>query len=224
MVNQDFIKKYELKVSKTGLKVPVVNDVHLHSIYDPEREAAIFIEAQREIIAKKNEFLVLGLGFGYHVSELVKTLRDSKKPFRIVVIEPNIKVAEDCLAESIVNTNDVYVAYGKTAQEFYSNKDLIHFLLKKPAVINHAASFNLYTDYFRELLSFEADQSLESCSQQTDFDELKDYFSKLDSTMSLWDNIKTISEENTLCSDLDFLMLAFKNMTEKSNALTEERK
>lgn len=224
MVNQDFIKHYELKVSKTGLKVPVVNDVHLHSIYDPEREAAIFIEAQKDVIAKKNEFLVLGLGFGYHVSELIKALRSLKKPFKIVIIEPSIQVAQDCLSENIISSNDVYLSYGKSAQEFYGNKDLIHFLLKKPAIINHAASFNLYNDYFRTLLSYEADQSLSSCTQQTDFPELKEYFTKLNQEENLWGNIKNISEKGSLNNDLDFLMLAFRNMTEKSIVLTEERK
>lgn len=224
MVNQDFIRSYSIKTTKSGLKVPVVNDVHLHSIYDPEREASIFIDAQRNQIKLKNEFLVLGLGFGYHVKELIKVAREMGKPFKIVVIEPNDQVAQDCLSEGYISENEVYICSGKSAREFYQNRDLVHFLLKKPAIINHAASFNLYQDYFRELLAYEADQATGHSIENTQSLELKEYLSSLDQEKTLWENVQEISHRPSFNDDLDFLMMAFLNMTEKSNAMTEAQR
>lgn len=224
MVNKDFIKSYSLKTTKNGLKIPVVNGVHLHSAYDPEREAVSFIEGQKKQITPKNDFLVLGLGFGYHVRELIGVCRNLHKPFKIVVIEPNEQVARDCIEQGLINENEVYICSSISAQEFYQNKDLIHFLLKKPAIINHSASFNLYQDYFRELLSYEADQVTERSIECVELPKLKEYLLTLDQEKTVWQNVEAVSRKQVFSSEMDFLLMAFKSMTEKSMVMNEEKR
>ncbi len=51
------ICSYEVKDSKTNLKIPVVNGVHLHSVYDPINEAKLFAEKNEKIIYSKKNML-----------------------------------------------------------------------------------------------------------------------------------------------------------------------
>ena len=55
------ITSYEIKHSRTEQKVPIVNGVHLHSIYNPDKEAESLLNAQIENLKNKNEVLILGL-------------------------------------------------------------------------------------------------------------------------------------------------------------------
>jgi hypothetical protein len=41
-------KQYEIKTSRNGLTVPVVNGIHLHSIYNPIKEAEAFATSFKE--------------------------------------------------------------------------------------------------------------------------------------------------------------------------------
>ena len=43
-MNLVHIENYEIKTSRTEQKIPVVNGVHLHSIYNPFKEAEALIE------------------------------------------------------------------------------------------------------------------------------------------------------------------------------------
>ena len=67
--------KIEVKKSKVETPVPVVDGIHLHSIYNPAKEAETFIGKYNENLSKQNSVLVLGLGFGYHVWQLESELR-----------------------------------------------------------------------------------------------------------------------------------------------------
>ena len=44
VMNKDNQNTIEIKESKTGLPIPVVNGVHLHSSYNPTKEAESFVE------------------------------------------------------------------------------------------------------------------------------------------------------------------------------------
>ena len=66
----NFNYNLEIKFSKTGLPIPLVNGTHLHSNYNPEREAEGFVTQNDDIISKSSRVLLFGLGFGYHIHQL----------------------------------------------------------------------------------------------------------------------------------------------------------
>lgn len=69
-----------------GLNLKFVKDgseVFVHSNYDPIKEAKRWIES---IDKGADIFVVFGLGFGYHIEELIKELNGNQKVF---IIEPN---------------------------------------------------------------------------------------------------------------------------------------
>ena len=215
-------EKYEIKVAKNGSKIPVVNDVHLHSIYDPQREAKQLVERQSSHWNNKRDVLIFGLGFGYHVRSVIEMLEQKPGSFNIIVIEPNIKVAADCVEMGLVDTKKVYLCSGYTPQDIYTNRDLIDFLLRKPAMFSHPPSFNLYSEYFKKMLSYQAPKELEFISRQFQSAELRSLFGSFDQSLTLNEMAKRLTTNHSKKSEKDFLIMAYHEMVKKSLSLTDE--
>lgn len=211
------ISSYEVKTSRTQQKVPVVNGVHLHSIYNPFKEAETLINNNLESITNKNEVLILGLGFGYHVNYAIEKMTELHgNNFKIIVIEPNHQVHQDCIALDLLNKKNVLVYSGFTAEELYRDLDLIHFLLRKPAMIAHPASFNLYQMYFKTFLTFEAPTQLDEISKFTEVREVKNYFKTFDSNNTFETAFYTTLPQKEQFNSMDFLAMALVEMTKRS--------
>jgi len=211
------ISSYEIKTSRTEQKVPVVNGVHLHSIYNPFKEAENLIDANIEALNGKNEVLILGLGFGYHVNYAIEKLMEIHgNNFKVIVIEPNNQVHQDCLNLDLLNKKNVLVYSGFTANELYSDLDLIHFLLKKPAMIAHPASFNLYQMYFKNFLTFEAPVKLEDIVKFTEIAEVRKYLNTFEGTLNFEEAFYGELPRKSQFSSMDFLAMALVEMTQKS--------
>jgi hypothetical protein len=212
------MENYQIKISKSGHKVPVINDVHLHSSYDPIKEASAFIDKVIKQPPQEN-YLILGLGFGYHVQELVSRLEKQNVTPQIVIIEPNNKTASDCFELEILGVHDHYYVVGKTPDEIYGNKDLTQFLLQKPQVISHTASFNLYANYFRDLLSYNAPNFKEDLIKRVSSPTLSEYLCSQDfvSTDDLYENIL---QSDRFHSETDILIAAMLEITKNSDILT----
>ncbi|MCL1925808.1 MAG: class I SAM-dependent methyltransferase [Syntrophorhabdaceae bacterium] len=73
--------------SKAGLPSIKIEDALLHSLYDPAREARDWVEHHQADTEAASSIAVLGVGFGYHVEEL---LRVTNKP--VVAFEPRLDV------------------------------------------------------------------------------------------------------------------------------------
>ena len=217
MNNLPIISSYEIKLSRTEHKVPVVNGVHLHSIYNPLKEAENLVDANIEILNDKNEVLILGLGFGYHVNYIIERLtKIHEKNFKIIVIEPNNQVHQDCLLLELLNKKNVLVYSGFSAHELYSDIDLIHFLLNKPAVIAHPASFNLYQLYFKKFLTFEAPVKLNEIINFTEDPEVKKYLNKFDTSLTFDEAFYNQLPKKSQFESMDFLAMALAEMTQKN--------
>jgi hypothetical protein len=215
------ITSFEIKTSRTEQKVPVVNGVHLHSIYNPYKEAENLINGHMMSLEGKNEVLILGLGFGYHINYAIEKLTELYgSNFKIIVIEPNLKVHQECLNLDLLNKKNVLVYSGFTANELYTDLDLIHFLLRKPAMIAHPASFNLYQSYFKNFLTFEAPTSMESIVNFTETKEVKDYLGNFDSNITFEDAIYKQVPQKPQFNSMDFLAMAMVEMTKKSQELS----
>ena len=218
------ISSFDIKTARTDHKIPVVNGVHLHSIYNPLKEAENLINSNLETLKNKNEVLILGLGFGYHVNQVSEKLTEMfGENFKIIVIEPNSRVHEECLALKLLNKKNILVYSGFTSNELYSDLDLIHFLLRKPAMIAHPASFNLYQQYFKNFLTFEAPTKIQEILKFSEVPEVKKYLNNFDNTSTFNEIFYKYIPEKAEFSEMDFLAMALVEMTKNSYVTTLER-
>jgi hypothetical protein len=212
------VRSYEIKNARNREKIPIINGVHLHSSYDPTKEAAASIEGHAETLKTKNEVLVLGLGFGYHVNEIARLLLETHgNDFRIIVIEPNNQTYQDCMENGFIKAANVVVYTGSSAKDYYNKQDLCHFLLRKPAVIAHPASFNLYQNFFKSFLSYEAPRLIGDMNSRITNQKILDYLSTFSPETTIDQIAETAFTQNTKLVELDFLLLAMKAMTTTKN-------
>lgn len=216
------ITSYEIKDSKVGLKIPVVNGVHLHSIYDPKKEAISFVEKNKELLDRSQWIVFLGMGFGYHIIEAHSYLKKKGEDFKILVIEPNNQVYQDCVELSIKDPIDFIPYNGMQIDEIYSDRTLIDALLRKPSIIAHPASFNLYKNYFSEFLTYKSNNTVQELSKIIENKNLLEFFKDYGPQTTL-DEILTDSIPNKLIlsDDLDHFLLAFKALSEQT--ITENK-
>lgn len=220
MKNQNTI---EIRESKTGHPVPVVNGVHLHSSYNPTKEAETFVEKFSEQLESNKCILVLGLGFAYHVDRLVYEMKRAwGDDYRIMVIDPVLET-EDLLRENrtIEYGKRVMIHSGLTVNEVYDNRDIVDFLSEKPIVIPHTASFNLFQDYFKSLMSFNSKCDLDSISNHIKNPQLKKYIIDQDSR-SYFEMVNSISSKRENWNKWDFLVMALNSITKPENTAARD--
>lgn len=149
-------RQCEFKVSRNGLTVPVVRGVHLHSIYNPMKEAEAFAQGYEDVLQEKNHILVLGLGFGYHIEQLAKILNQNHNDYKIIIIEPNRDIVHEFFAKRPFEDTNIQVLSPKTVHGLFEDKEFVEFLRTKPAIIKHDTSFTLEKDFYIQLLKFQA--------------------------------------------------------------------
>ncbi|MAE57357.1 MAG: hypothetical protein CME69_00670 [Halobacteriovorax sp.] len=209
------VKSYEVKNSRGGLKVPVVNEVHLHSMYDPVKEAKTFMSKYETSFESKNKVLVFGLGYAYHIYELCKILeRNHGGNYQVVVIEPNEQVYRDCIKYNLFPNKNIKVFSGFDLERVYAERDLIDFLISKPAIISHPASFELYRTYFEKFMKYAAPTGIADITKYIESKELRSYLYSDSNARSidhyLRDNVLTKEKLN---SSHDHLLLAYSHLS-----------
>ena len=210
------ISSYEIKTSKTGLQIPIVDDIHLHSIYDPMKEAEGFIKKNQQILMKNNNILFLGMGFGYHIDLACRILHKFHQGYySIVVVEPNKKTAEDCFKLKKKKEAGLSAFIGESIESLYLDRSFISFLLKRPSIISHPASFNLYKDYFEQFLTYKSPQSIQEIIKVVSSKEIRDFLEGMESEQTLSEYTKNIlMEKNRISHENEFLFLALHHMTD----------
>lgn len=209
--------KLEVKQSRTEQYIPVVDGVHLHSSYNPHKEAEAFVAQHTKQIESNRNILVFGLGFGYHLKDLqIRMSRVHGQNYQIWVIEPNISTFQKALELELIQLSDTLrVSTSHDVANFYRDKELVHFLTSKPAIISHAPSFNLYQSFFKNFMSYKASVFCMDIANITQFQGLKeDLKSKSDEcTISEFLEEKNRSESKT---PNDFLLQAFSAIADTS--------
>ncbi|MCB9060417.1 MAG: hypothetical protein H6622_02710 [Halobacteriovoraceae bacterium] len=213
---------YLIKFSKTEHEIPVLAGVHLHSIYNPIKEAQKFIQTNLEIIKKNHKFLILGSGFGYHVRELIKVASEIHQTYQIVVVEPERRVLADCLR--IYPNRDRNVAYfcEEKFEILFNDPIFIEFLTSHPSVIPHPASFNLHSEYFKNFLSFEAKNDVESISCKLKDSFLIEYLNTLEKDVELIEAIDQHFNSNQKLKSQDFFFQAFSKFVQNEGRYINE--
>ncbi len=146
-------REFSLKKAANGDLVPVVDGVHLHSIYDPQKEAENLLVANSELLKKKSNVLVLGLGMGHHVEKIANFLQTHHRTYNLVVLEPNSKTVE-AYEEIKAGTKASFTIKGTDVDQLFTDRDFTLFLASRPGVITHPPSFNLYQKEFKGVLSY----------------------------------------------------------------------
>ncbi len=217
------VTDYTIKYTKAGDPIPVVNGVHLHSIYNPQKEAETYLEKNKQIVDEKDLLLILGLGFGYHLNQITNYLEEKKLKRSIMIIEPNIKVFRDYLKvinfsgisnedsnnEAIKLTNEITCYAGYGAQSLYEDKTFIQFLCGKPGILHHPVSLNLYQEFFKCFLKYTAPKDIKSISKNSKHSFIKNGLS-FSQDNSTWDTLKDANKTSTRENiKFEFLLKSF---------------
>lgn len=196
---------YKLVKAKNGATVPYINEVYLHSMYDPYKEAQGFSKLHEQTLATKKNIIVLGLGFGYHIKEIAKTLGTHHDRYKVIVIEPNERLYKDFTqSEGFTNPN-IIALHTKSIDNLFRRRDFIEFLLQRPAIIKHDASFVLNRDFYTGLLKHKAHEEIST------FENYSDHYGRFvapESEMTLGDEINSLTKKKRL-DKRDLLLLAF---------------
>ncbi|MEW6601132.1 MAG: glycosyltransferase [Nitrospirota bacterium] len=128
----------EVVSSKKGLPSLKINNISLHSLYDPLKEADAWVKYFETDIDKAQELYVLGFGLGYHLLELC---RISEKP--VTVFEPQTAVLRKAL--EIMDLTSVL----SRIRIITDNR--IPPVNNGFAILSHKPSINLDHDYYDDI-------------------------------------------------------------------------
>ena len=212
------IGTYSLKVA-VGRKehpIPVVSDIYLHSLYDPIKEADAFIQKNREKVSQSDYFLILGLGFAYHVNRLISELKSRQSgKWGVTVIEPNIRVYKECINRGLVaQESELRIFQGMEVEALYAEKELVDFMMLKPAVLVQDTSYNLYLDYYKNFLNYRAGTKAKEIASGVNDKGMQEYLLKHGS-----DDIHSLNEsvkEKAVLSKEEMLLGAFFKICEEA--------
>lgn len=208
---KDEVMEIQIKYSKNKLAVPVVNNTYLHSSFNPIKEAESFIENHLTTLKEKNKILVLGLGFGYHIDQIIHHLNNFHSTYQIVVIEPNKQIVNGVKGFRPELLSKITVLSPSSPEELYESEIFVQFLMSKPGMISHPTSLNLNLDFFNRFLSYKADQSLASViNRLSAANQL--YLKKYPLNSNLEDVMQAVSEKTSLDSKNDYLVMALKSL------------
>jgi hypothetical protein len=208
--------EFEIKYTKDQLPVPVIHGIHLHSIYQPRKEAESFIAQNQGILAEKNIILFLGLGLGYHITAASAALTKlyGEQGYTIGVIEPNPLTLENYYRFCNQDNQNLRIFCAKDPDELYLRSDFVNFLALGPKIIPHPASFNLYQDYFKKFMAYKASDNLTAIEAVIHDQNLQAYFKKSEAAnlAQFYQQLKTKNLQN-----LDYFVLAFAALTSSAS-------
>lgn len=205
------VKSYQIKISATEHKIPVVNGVHLHSIQNPIKEAESLVAKYRKVISEKNNILVLGLGFYYHIDLIAKELESYYgNDYSIIVIEPSIQTLRHYESFAIHTPNNISILAGANIEALYRNPLLIKFLLKTPGLIAHPASLKVFYNYFTSFLTYTSSPILKHVNEFINAPDLRGYLIRMNQELELKSAIDLhVNNKSTFNDNLDFCLIAF---------------
>jgi hypothetical protein len=150
----------KVEYTKEGHPVPIVNGVYLHSIFDPINEAKKFVTSNEKKIKTSENILVLGLGFGYHIEEIINYAKDNNVTKNIFILEPSTKLVDKF--KRLKDIKNITIINPKNMGELFEERLFIELLLKKPATLAHINSFNLNRIFFKQFLNWSANETPQS--------------------------------------------------------------
>ncbi len=126
--------------SKSGMPTLRVNNIYIHSSYDPVKEAAAWVKSYEQKICSADHIVVFGFGLGYHIVELFRS-----SGMHITVFEPNIIILKAALQRA-----DLEPVLSKIK---IITDDSVPYFEGNTAALTHKPSLNLAPEYFNRVLS-----------------------------------------------------------------------
>lgn len=205
---------FEIKYSKTNLPVPVIDGIYLHSIHNPVKEAEGLISRYEKTLEESNHILLFGLGFAYHLHQIDFKLRTIYgESYQIFVIEPNSHIYKDCLERDLCPLREQIQIFSKeTIEEYFLDKELIHFMSRSPAVISHPTSFTLHQSFFKKFMDYKANSEIPSVTNFIENKNLKNHLKGNYTPYTIEKTFDTILEQPNLVA-WDYLLLSFKEIS-----------
>ncbi len=150
--------RYEVTASKKGppslsMTLADGNRVTLHSSYDPVKEAARFIDLCE--VDKYTNFIVPGIGLGYHIKELIERVPRSST---VMIFEKEMESLYWCLASidftSVINHPGVQfqIAVDTPSVESILEPKRIGFSLNGYATVKFKPLVNAEIKYYSQIL------------------------------------------------------------------------
>ncbi|MBI5409986.1 MAG: glycosyltransferase [Nitrospirae bacterium] len=140
----------EVLTSREGLPALKIKGMALHSTYYPGKEGERILESCD--IKNIDSVIVLGLGFGYHISPSL--LRNF--PHRIIIIEHRLDILKAAMEavdlKPLLENGKLLVALD--FEEIISDGDLINCMKGKPLIIENRPSVSLYGDYYGRIKNY----------------------------------------------------------------------
>ncbi len=214
------IHKNNVKIitSKSNHLVPKVDNIELHSTYDPQKEASALKLKYVEKIKNNKFILVLGLGFAYHVDQILTELKKyHQNHYKILIIEQNSAVYHLFLKNfpgKFTNSN-VDIIHGQKIKILYRNVTFLNLLAKHPLVIAHPQSFHMYRQYFDSLLSWRIDNRLETIAPIIKNGELAHFLREQSKKHETIDDLIKYRQNKKLCKH-QLLLLAFNEINNRT--------
>ena len=205
-----------VKYSKSEQPIPVINGVHLHSIYNPEREATGFVTSQLENLKAAKNILIFGLGFGYHISHIEEKMKNFHPAgYNIFVIEPNTEILQKWkeLAPTQFSENVKVVSYN-SIKEFYQDRELVEFMSARPAVVPHPASFQLSMTFFKDFMSYCYPKKIDDSAYFVESDSFRNYLTSENKNETTDEFFERVRGKSFLQS-YDFLSLALAELVQE---------
>jgi hypothetical protein len=178
----------------------------LHSIYNPVKEAEAFIESQTENLKYKNKILVLGLGFGYHIEEIEKKLESFHKEYEIIVLEPNKQLIEDYIASNPIDKRKIKIVSKEKVKELFNDWNFVSYLMQKPCIIKHDASFIINRDFYTKFLAYQAPKDIINFKSILSESSENLFSNEVGKTFDAY--IDSIKKNNSIDSKQNFMLLA----------------
>jgi hypothetical protein len=142
-------RKPEVVNSKENTPTLYINGIYLHSKYSPRKEAEKFISANEKLYKNKDIILVYGLGFGYHIRELLKRAKPGCQIYIFDADEEVVRISDQLgMLDEIKNDTRVKLItiYSK---EFLNQISFI--ITKVEDILMYKASMKVLPDRFKEL-------------------------------------------------------------------------
>lgn len=151
-----------LEKARNGSTVAIINGVYLHSVYDPEKEADAFVETYEKQLQLKNHILILGLALGYHIEKVTKYLRTHHGEYKITVLETNEELIKISKEKQQFDEQRVSIIHLSDYKKLYAKKEFVNFLMQKPCLLKHEASFGLSKEKYTGFLTYKSSKETTS--------------------------------------------------------------
>ncbi|HLE10784.1 MAG: hypothetical protein A2504_11565 [Bdellovibrionales bacterium RIFOXYD12_FULL_39_22] len=188
-----------------------------------KREAKAFVGRYlRELKAKKN-ILLLGLGQGYHLAELVEVMAQFHgNDFKLCVVELHKELFDNFSDEKTKNSKNISWFIAHTADDFFSQQETIDFLIGRPAILLYPESFHQDTNYYQGILTYQASDKLDNIVSKSKSPIVKKYLSSFLGQVDFAKNLSSHIKRKEEFGSMDFLFYALHEMTGIDTQITEE--